>query len=59
MLFSNLVPGNRTPLKIMSILTLLFVFGLAVPIYILARAKNYPFVILYLIFYVVVIGNML
>ncbi len=43
----------------MSILTLLFVFGLAVPIYILARAKNYPFVILYLIFYAVVIGNML
>ena len=34
-------------------------FGLAVPIYILARAKNYPFVILYLIFYAVVIGNML
>tara|TARA_Y100000741_G_C17956174_1_gene437825 strand:- start:84 stop:215 length:132 start_codon:yes stop_codon:yes gene_type:complete len=34
----------------MNILTLIFTVGLAVPIYVWAKAKNLPFVILYIIF---------
>ena len=36
--------------RIMNILTLMFTVGLAVPIYVWAKAKNLPFVILYIIF---------
>ena len=36
--------------SIMNILTLIFTVGLAVPIYVWAKAKNLPFVILYIIF---------
>ena len=41
----------------MNILTLIFILVLAIPIYVLAQAKNWPFVIIYLIFYAIVLGN--
>ena len=37
-------------IRFMNILTLIFTVGLAVPIYVWAKAKNLPFVILYIIF---------
>ena len=37
-------------IRFMNILTLIFTVGLAVPIYVFAKAKNLPFVILYIIF---------
>ncbi len=44
-------------IRFMNILTLIFILVLAIPIYVLAQAKNWPFVILCLIFYAIVLGN--
>ncbi len=36
--------------RIMNILTLIFIFGLAVPIYVFVKENNLPFLFLYIIF---------